>query len=298
MRFPRLRKPVRFAALGLMAVVLAWIAGKRFWPDGPPAPATNPGNARAVMAADAHEVDGSQTATLENALDLARNALATLETIDDYTCTFIKRERVDGKLLDQEKLAMKLRHQPFSARMRFIEPESAAGQQAIYVEGQNGGKLLGHTTGLAGKVMGWVPLDPKGYLAMRGNRYAITDSGMKNLVQKLITLGETPGLLDGCTVEFDDEATVDERRCICVEISMPKPKTRPKRKNKIDFTLASARIFVDREWGVPVRFETHEWPDGNSEPRLVEQYTYLDLEFNQGLTDVDFDPTNPAYASP
>jgi len=195
---------------------------------------------------------------------------------------------------------MKLRHRPFSVYMRFIEPPSSAGQEAIYVEGKNEGKLLGHTTGLTGRLTGTVALDPKGFLAMRDNRYAITDAGMKNLVEKLIKLGETPGLLDGCSVGFDEEATVDERPCTCVEISVPRPpKPKSKRRRKGAFMLATARIFLDREWNAPVRFETYDWPDdGKGEPHLVEQYTYMQLKFDQGLTDADFDKTNPEYAFP
>jgi hypothetical protein len=61
--------------------------------------------------------------------------------------------------------------------------------------------------------------------------------------------------------------------------------------------LAIARIFLDHEWDVPVRFETYEWPDDlQGKPRLVEQYTYLELKFDVGLTDFDFDPTNPDSA--
>ncbi|HUY35074.1 MAG TPA: DUF1571 domain-containing protein [Pirellulales bacterium] len=292
MRFPKLRTPARIAALALIVAVSAWVA-RPLWLSGPAAPPTNPGNA----TADAGQDVGIETPPLEKALDFARDSLRTLDTIDDYTCIFVKRERVAGKLLDQEELAMKLRQRPFSVYFRFIEPPSSAGQEAIYVEGQNDGKLLGHTTGLMGKLTGTVALDPKGLLATRGNRYGITDSGMRSLLEKLIALGETPGLLDGCAVGFDEQATVDERPCTCVEISMPRPK--PKRKPKDAFMLATARIFLDHEWNVPVRFETHEWPDdGQGGPRLSEQYTYLRIKFNQGLTDFDFDKTNPEYAFP
>jgi len=295
MHFPKLGMTSRIAALVLIVAVSAWIASQ-VWSSGPPAPATNPGNA--TSKTDSGE-ENAETTPLEKALDLARDALRTLDKIDDYTCTFVKRERVDGTLLDQETLSMKLRHRPFSVYMRFVEPPSSAGQEAIYVKGKNDGKLLGHTTGLAGKLAGTVALDPKGFLAMRGNRYAITDAGMKNLVEKLIKLGETPGLLDGCTVGFDEDATVDERPCTCVEISVPRPKSKPKRRRKEASMLATARIFLDHEWNAPVRFETYEWPDdGKGEPHLVEQYTYMNLKFDQDLTDADFDEKNPDYSFP
>jgi hypothetical protein len=63
-----------------------------------------------------------------------------------------------------------------------------------------------------------------------------------------------------------------------------------------EFKLATARIWLDREWNVPVRFESWEWPEAaGAEPVLLEQYSYLQLKFDQGLTDRDFDPANPDY---
>jgi hypothetical protein len=281
---------IQVAGVLVLLALAAWFAMHR-GEEEPPVPAAEAVN----ETADAADRSPSP---LETALDLARGALKMLETVDDYKCTFVKRERVDGKLLDQQKLAMKVRHKPFSVQMRFIEPADMAGQEAIYVEGKNDGNLMGHATGLAGK-LGWISLNPQGFLAMRDNRYAITDAGMKNLVKKLIDLGEKPGLLDGCSVAFDEEATVDERPCTRVEISMPRPKKKPKRKNKTDFTLAIARIFLDHEHNVPVRFETYEWPDDvEAKPRVVEQYTYQKIEFNVGLIDFDFDPANPEYKAP
>jgi hypothetical protein len=119
----------------------------------------------------------SGAASLDEALALAKSSLESLEKIKDYTCIFVKRERVSGELLPEERLQMKVRHQPFSVYMRFLEPVSLAGQEAIFVEGENDGKLVGHATGISGQVVGTVALDPTGYLAMRNNRYPITNAG-------------------------------------------------------------------------------------------------------------------------
>lgn len=226
---------------------------------------------------------------LEKALKLARGSLKTLEQIKDYSCTFVKRERVDGELLDEERLEMKVRHKPFSVYMRFVEPESLAGQEAIYVEGQNDGKMLAHPNGLKAQLVGTLPLAPDGFLAMRNNRYPITNAGMKNLVTLLVRLGEQKKLLKEARVKFNDGG-IDGRDCQLIEISNPRPVG--------DFRLAEAKIWLDREWNVPLGFESWEWPKEKGEPRLAESYRYLKLEFDQGLTDRDFDPANPDYAFP
>jgi hypothetical protein len=58
-----------------------------------------------------------------------------------------------------------------------------------------------------------------------------------------------------------------------------------------------ARIYVDDELQLPIRFEAYDWPtQQGAEPQLIEEYTYMNLKVNQGFTDADFDVHNPAYA--
>ncbi len=50
------------------------------------------------------------------------------------------------------------------------------------------------------------------------------------------------------------------------------------------------------ELNVPIRYESYDWPtEKGGEPILVEEYTYLNLKLNNGLTDLDFDVNNPKY---
>src|SRR5437016_157194 len=42
-----------------------------------------------------------------------RAAQETHEKVRDYQCTFVKQERVNGKLQDEQRAVMKLRVQPF-----------------------------------------------------------------------------------------------------------------------------------------------------------------------------------------
>lgn len=229
-------------------------------------------------------------ATLDDALALAQHSLKTLEKVKDYTGEFSKRERVGGELLPEERNAAKIRHQPFSVYLKVIKPASSAGQEVIYVEGQNNGNLIAHTTGFGSNVIGRLSLDPHGFLATRGNRYTIKDVGLKNLVIKLLDLGKRKELFRESTVTIEKMKFAD-RPCTQVEISSP---------HRIgDFRLAIARIVLDEKWDVPVHFESHEWPaEGGDKPVLSETYSYYDLRFNVGLTDRDFDPDNPEYAFP
>ncbi|HVT30638.1 MAG TPA: DUF1571 domain-containing protein, partial [Lacipirellulaceae bacterium] len=66
--------------------------------------------------------------------------------IHDYSCTFAKRERVDGELGDYQIILLKVMQQPFSVYMRFQQPYS--GREVVYVAGQNDGKLIALDAGI------------------------------------------------------------------------------------------------------------------------------------------------------
>ncbi len=220
---------------------------------------------------------------------LVDSALAKLEEIPDYSYTLRKQERVDDVLLDPQQLVCKIRHEPFSIYLRFTAPKNIQGKEALYVEGQNDGKLIGRGVGVQ-KLFGTQKLDPRSAIAMMGNRNPITDSGMKNILLKLKTMLARPEAVKAyefVSLESEDNM-VDKRPCLVVEVRNPKP-TREQ-------LYARTRISFDREWGVPVRLQRWYWsqPVGGKE-LLVEDYTYENVKLNCGFTDKDFDPENPEY---
>jgi outer membrane lipoprotein-sorting protein len=63
-----------------------------------------------------------------------------------------------------------------------------------------------------------------------------------------------------------------------------------------NFRYHKALIFIDDQLNIPVRFEAYDWPkQEGGQPLLLEEYTYVNVKFNVGLTDADFDPRNPNY---
>ena len=211
--------------------------------------------------------------------------------IKDYTCTMVKRERIEGKLGEPEYIAAKIRHQPFSVYMCFLKPESKKGQEAIYVAGQNGGNLIGHGVGIA-KIIGKVSIAPTSAMAMKDNRYPITEAGFKNLTKRLIEVGENDAKFGECEVNFYKNAKINDgnssRVTTCIQVTHPVPRQ--------NFIFHMARIFIDDELNFPIRYEAYDWPaKTGGKPELLEEYTYLNLKLNVGLTDADFDPNNPNY---
>lgn len=237
---------------------------------------------------------------LDPALDLARNGLKQIQaSINDYTCTLVKREQIDGKLLDYEYMFVKVRNRkvvdgkivtPFSVYMYFLKPTDVKGREVLYVEGRNEEKMVAHEGGTAGKYLPTVWIRPDGVIAMRNQRYPITDVGLENLISKLIERGEIDKAAGRREheVTFHENAKVNGRTCTLLQIKNAQPS------ENLDFHMA--QIFIDTELNVPIRYVAYDFPPKAGDPLpVIEEYTYLNLKLNVGLTDRDFDHTNTEY---
>jgi len=222
-------------------------------------------------------------------LKIAEEGLRHIDAdIIDYSATLAKKERVKGKLTDTQYMFVKVRHQPFSVYMVFLGPEEMKGREVIYVVGQNDGKLLAHEGKGWRARLGMVALKPESPIAMEGQRYPITMLGMRTLTQRLMEVGREDLRYDEVSVKFHDGAKINGRSCSWLEAMHPVPRKH--------FRYHLARIFIDDELQMPVRFEAFLWPyKTGGKPVLVEQYTYLNIKINNGFTDKDFDPQNEKY---
>jgi hypothetical protein len=217
----------------------------------------------------------------------AYQGLDQLNDVHDYSATMVKRERIDGKLSELQYVFAKVRQKPFSVYLYFLDPPGVRGQEVIFIEGQNNGKMWAHGVGIQ-KVVGTVSLEPTGYLAMRGQRYPITELGMTNLLRRLIEVGERDSQYGECDVKFFQGAKINNRVCTCIQVTHPVARR--------NFLFHIARIFVDDELNLPVRYESYDWPTSSgAKPELMEEYTYLNVKLNNGFTDADFDIRNPNY---
>jgi hypothetical protein len=218
----------------------------------------------------------------------AQSGVGNVEKLQDYSATMVKRERIGGKVGDYNHMFVKVRHRPFSVYLYFLTPQEVRGQEVIYNQGQNNGKMLAHTVGLRDKVVGTVSLKPDGVVAMQGNRYPLTEIGILNLINRLVEVGEKDVKYGECNVKFYKGAKINNRVCTCIEVAHPTPRR--------NFLFNVARIFVDDELNLPIRYESYDWPkEPGGSPELLEEYTYLNLKLNNGFTDADFDVKNPNY---
>lgn len=236
---------------------------------------------------------------LDAALDIAHNGLKHIQTeIPDYTCTFVKRERLKNKLGDYEYMFAKVRNRqmegekvkvPFAIYLYFLKPDSVKGREVIYVDGENNGKMVAHEGGLKGSFLPTVWIKPDSTLAMTGNRYPITEAGIETLVLRLIEKGERDRKRDECQVEFRKNAKINGRVCTLLKVIHPVEREY--------FDFHKVEIFIDDEYQIPVRYAAFTWPNSmGGDPQLLEEYTYLNMKLNVGLKAIDFDHTNPDYA--
>jgi hypothetical protein len=236
---------------------------------------------------------------LEPLLELAQLAI---ERIDreyfDYTATLTNQIRVKNNLREPHKLTIKIRHAhtkpdgllaPFSVYTRFLEPAANAGREVIWMDGWNEGKLMVHLTGW----QNWmnISLEPTGSVAMEGNLYPVTMIGMRNLLVQILEKGKRDLNYEPGIVNFKRGLKISGRVVTMVE------SIHPKKEPHFDYHIA--RIYLDEELGLPVGYEGYLWPEKEGDPPpLLEKYFYTDIELNVGLTDLDFDPSNPAYEFP
>ncbi len=235
---------------------------------------------------------------LDRALEIAQNSLVDCRAnISDYTALMVKREQVGGELGEHEFMEAKIRNrkvidgkivQPLSVYLKYLKPSSVKGREVIYVEGQNEGNVIAHEGGFKGRFLPTVNVPPDGMLAMRGQRYPVTEIGVENLIEKLLERGQTARQFKDAQCEFRKNARIKDRVCTVFQVTLPT------RQPALDFH--QAQIFIDDQLNVPIRYIAYDWPANHGAPlEVLEEYNYLNLRVNVGLTDEDFDPNNKAY---
>jgi len=266
------------AALGAVAVLTpAGICQPNPPPYGQPAgeyyPPPQPG--REIVQV------GAQNGPLDPALHYLYDARQAYQNVRDYTCLFIKRERVKGVLQPENVTTMKVHTNPFSVYMRWQAPRNLEGQEVCYVAGKNNGMMRVHSTGLLG-IAGWVSIDPNDPRALENSRHTILEAGIGNLIDKYIQRWEQQRPAGKTQVKIA-EYEFAKRRCIRIEAVCPDSKPG-------DCYSYRGIVYIDKELKLPIRSEAYDWPRQGGTPGgdLLEVFSYVDLKVNVGLGLNDF----------
>lgn len=242
-----------------------------------------------------------QVLSMREVHQLAKQAREHLgNTLNDYTARFVKQVMDDnGVLSPKTEMTIKVQSRfrndsddaPMRVYLRFDAPEAYAGREVIWCEDLHDGMMAVHEVGLLFSLKTlW--LDPNGVLAMQGERYPINEIGFARLAELMVELSErnleTPGIQTTSTSGHP----FDGRKTDLIRIEKDTPSDEPH-----DFR--TAEVVFDPVSRLILSFRSFGWPDQEgAEPPLLEAYAYHDVQLNLGLTDADFETSNPKYNFP
>jgi hypothetical protein len=222
------------------------------------------------------QVGAPSITAMDEPLRLIASARQSYQGIRDYQCLFVKRERLRGQLQAENLIEIKVLTQPFSVYLRWMAPQSSAGQQACYVAGRNNGMMRVHSTGLAG-VVGFISIDPRDPRATETSRHAITEAGIGNLIERFGQRWEVERQLNRTQVRIA-EYMYNQKRCSRVDVAHPD-------RGNGQYTFYRSVVYFDQETHLPIRVENYDWPraGGSADGDLLESYSYVDLRLNTGI---------------
>jgi hypothetical protein len=218
---------------------------------------------------------------MDQAIALLTEARLHFKNVRDYECRSVKRERVNGTLLPEGVMTMKVRNKPFSVYLRSESPDADKGMEVCYVEGRNQGMMRVHPAGIQG-ILGFWSVDPHDPRALEKNRHCITEAGLGNLIESTARYWEMERRLNKTLVHITDEE-LGGRACTRIETIHPD-------RNAGSFYGYRCVLWLDKATHLPVGAETYDWPRqrGAESGDLLESYRFLDFRCNIGLGDDAF----------
>ena len=218
---------------------------------------------------------------MDQAIALVTEARKHFQDVRDYQCRLIKRERVNGDLLPESVMTMRVRNKPFSIYLCCETPKADQGLEVCFVAGRNDGKMVVHPNGLLG-IFGFLSLDTHDRRALEKNRHCITDAGLGNLLESTARYWDMERRLDKTVVRITD-AELGGRKCTRIETIHPD-------RNAGAFYGYRCVLWLDKETHLPAGAETYDWPRGEGPEGgdLLESYRFGNLRCNIGLDDDAF----------
>ena len=255
---------------------------------------TNRSQSAGVASSSSPGTTDSNTITdLNGKIQLLERGLDYLAKTPDYTAAFVKQELVNGELLDEQEVELKIRHAPFSVYMKWVSGE--VGREVLYVDGKNDGRMTAHGGGWRARLPS-VSLEPTGSLAMAESRHPITKVGLQCLTQMMLDI-HRQDLQQQSYSKFEQLAdqAFDGRNCHVFLIEYKDRQASPQYRKSISL--------IDKEWCIPVYTKNFGWlngdapadPDQHDEATLIEFYSYANVKFRPKLIALDFDHANEDY---
>jgi hypothetical protein len=268
-----------YGALGVLGLVL--LGAGQPPPSAPPT--SQPSAPQPMDPAGAKPAPQSQASPMDEPVRLIHEAQQAYQNVRDYTCMLIKQERINGVMPSGNTvMEMKVRTQPFSVYLRFLQPRTEAGQEVCYVAGRNDGKMRVRPKGVLGSFAGFVSLDPNDPRARQTSKRSITEAGIGNMIERFARAWENERNLNLTRQVRVAEYEYNRRRCTRVE-------TVHSDNGNGHFIYYRDVVYFDKETHLPIRLEFYDWPrQAGDTGQLVEVYSFANMRLNVGLGDEVF----------
>jgi hypothetical protein len=223
-------------------------------------------------------------------------------SIRDYRCTFVIRERLEGRLTGEQTMEVAFRAQPFSVAVRWLEGGLLA-DTVVYVAGRDfddDGEPTARVRpiGLFSWLVSEVSTPIHGDRMREATRKTIDHFGFERALDVIVTDARRGVDHPSNDLVLLGSANISSRPCLVFDQRIPPPQgadtgslhaARGARTRSDLPTRSPTRrrfIYLDREWRVPLC--SFDYGDAAGTV-LLGRYAAQDVHYNVGLTDADFD---------
>jgi hypothetical protein len=197
--------------------------------------------------------------------------------VKGYRCTFVKQERLGGKLQRSEVVDVSFREDPFSVLFDWREGARLA-SRVLYVKGQNNDQLLVKPAGWRGRLVSSVSRDPEGADAKESSRYPMTQFGLKKGLERALAAWGAAEKEGSLKYDYRGKRKVAELG------------------DRVCFVLHRGGYRVPEEDGITeatLYFDAENWTQVGStlkgaEGQLIGEYWFRDIRFNPDFSDDTF----------
>jgi len=190
------------------------------------------------------------------------------QKIKGYRVILHKQERIGGKLQPSEEIECFYREKPYSVFMHWLRGQRKA-ESSLYVEGENGGKMLAKPTGLAGLLVPVVERDVDGADARQAGRYTMKEFGLRAAIQRTYRDWKAATEKGSSRVQYLGVRKVREvgdRLCYILRRTCVVPE---------ESDVTDVTIYIDKENWLQVGSILR-----GSDGRLIGEYMFRDLRIN------------------
>jgi len=253
---------------------------KRDGPEAPPTPED------ATM-----RLEGEVALHLQIAL--LQSAVGRLEKIPQYSATFTKQERIDGSLLDEQIMLMKINHAPH--KVFFKVEKGDIGREILFPAAEEDARLIVKLPRLGYRLPA-LKFEPTSSTPMSESRYPITMAGIKAFAELALEIRKKDLRLGNkVQAEVRDNSEFDGRACYEFTISYADP--------SVSKDYRKCILKIDRQLMIPVFARNFTWPErvSDSDPNrlddttLLEFYTFKNIKLDGQLEPKAFVVENPEY---